>query len=56
LVDKPGIEVTIKVTTSDPAAGTHGVYFNRGVAAGQAYAHKFGLPPDKLPPTRGPRR
>ncbi|HKN44132.1 MAG TPA: hypothetical protein VJW23_09420, partial [Propionibacteriaceae bacterium] len=49
LTDKPGVEVVISVTTSDPAQGTHGVYFNRGVAASQAYAHKFGLPPDKLP-------
>jgi phosphatidylserine/phosphatidylglycerophosphate/cardiolipin synthase-like enzyme len=49
LVNKPGIEPTINVTTNDPARGAHGVYFNRGVAASQAYAYKFGQPPDKLP-------
>jgi phosphatidylserine/phosphatidylglycerophosphate/cardiolipin synthase-like enzyme len=48
LQDHDGVEATIDISTSDPAQGTHGVYFNRGVAASQAYANKFGLPPDKL--------
>jgi phosphatidylserine/phosphatidylglycerophosphate/cardiolipin synthase-like enzyme len=50
LVDHPHVEASVDVTTSDPAAGVHGVYFNRGVAASQAYARKFGQAPDKLPP------
>ena len=50
LSDHPNVEASIDVSTSDPAAGTHGVYFNRGVAASQAYARKFGAPPDQLPP------
>jgi phosphatidylserine/phosphatidylglycerophosphate/cardiolipin synthase-like enzyme len=29
------------VTTNDPETGTHGIYFNRGVAASQAYSVKF---------------
>jgi hypothetical protein len=50
LVDRAGKRVTIDVKTSNPETGTHGIYFNRGVAASQAYAAKFGKPPDKLPP------
>ena len=42
--------VTIAVTTGDPGTGTHGIYFNRGVAASQAYATKFGAPPPDLTP------
>lgn len=34
------------------AAGSHSVFFNRGVIGSQAYAQKFGLPPDRLPPER----
>ncbi len=49
LTDRPGVEATVDVTTIDPAEGTHGVYFNRGVAASQAYQKQFGAPPDKLP-------
>lgn len=49
LSEKPNVEASIDVSTSDPAVGTHGVYFNRGVAASQAYARKFGAPPDQLP-------
>jgi hypothetical protein len=49
LSDQPGVEATVEVSTDDPTQGTHGVYFNRGVAASQAYVTKFGLPPDKLP-------
>ena len=47
---KPGVEVSLDVTTQDPDAGVHGVYFNRGVAASQAYATKFVQPPDQLAP------
>lgn len=43
-----GAEATVAVRTGDPARGTHGVYFNRGVAASQAYARKFGAKPDDL--------
>lgn len=52
LVDRPGVEASIDVSTSDPKKGVHGVYFNRGVAASQAYQHKFKLPPDQLSPQR----
>jgi phosphatidylserine/phosphatidylglycerophosphate/cardiolipin synthase-like enzyme len=48
LQDRDGVEATIDISTSDPTQGTHGVYFNRGVAASQAYANKFELPPNKL--------
>ena len=44
--------VTLEVSTSDPARGMHGIYFNRGVAASQAYATKFGAPPPALPPAK----
>ncbi|HET7270625.1 MAG TPA: phospholipase D-like domain-containing protein, partial [Rubrobacter sp.] len=33
--------VEVSIDTEDDAAGTHAVYFNRGVAASQAYARKF---------------
>jgi phosphatidylserine/phosphatidylglycerophosphate/cardiolipin synthase-like enzyme len=33
--------VMIKIQTENEEAGTHAVYFNRGVAASQAYARKF---------------
>jgi len=49
LADRQGVEATIDIATGDPAKGTHGVYFNRGVAASQAYQKEFGLPPDQLP-------
>ncbi len=48
LSDHPGVEATIDIVTGDPAEGIHGVYFNRGVAASQAYQKEFGLPPDQL--------
>lgn len=50
LQDQAGVEATVDISTSNPDVGTHGVYFNRGVAASQAYANKFDLPPSKLPP------
>ena len=49
LTVQDGVEATVAVGTSDPATGTHGIYFNRGVAASQAYARKFGAKPDSLP-------
>jgi hypothetical protein len=49
LVDHDCVEATVGVRTSDPATGVHGIYFNRGVAASQAYARKFGAKPDDLP-------
>lgn len=32
-------------TGDDPDSGVHGVYFDRGLAASQAYATKFGAKP-----------
>ncbi len=52
LEDRDGVEATVDISTNDPAEGVHGVYFNRGVAASQAYANKFGLRPDKLQPEK----
>ena len=53
LENHPGVEASIDITTNDPATGRHGVYFNRGVAASQAYERKFGASPSTLP---GPKR
>lgn len=40
----------VRVQTPDPDAETHAVYFNRGVAASQAYARRFNnLHPDQIP-------
>jgi phosphatidylserine/phosphatidylglycerophosphate/cardiolipin synthase-like enzyme len=52
LTSKDSVAVTLDVTTNDPDTGTHGIYFNRGVAASQAYVAQFGDPPDQLPPER----
>ena len=52
LASKDSVTRTVEVTTNDPDTGTHGIYFNRGVAASQAYAAKFGDPPDQLPPAK----
>ena len=52
LEDRHGVEATVDVSTSDPSTGVHGIYFNRGVAASQAYAVEFGAPPDQLPPEK----
>jgi len=49
LTSRDAVEATVAVRTGDPETGTHGIYFNRGVAASQAYARKFGAKPDKLP-------
>lgn len=50
LTDQPGLDLSVQVSTSDPERGTHGVYFNRGVAASQAYANRYGKPPNQLSP------
>lgn len=44
--------VSLNVATGDPSTGVHGIYFNRGVAASQAYATKFGARPDALSATK----
>jgi phosphatidylserine/phosphatidylglycerophosphate/cardiolipin synthase-like enzyme len=48
LTNEPDVEASIEITTGDPDTGTHGVYFNRGVAASQAYVREFGDPPDQI--------
>jgi phosphatidylserine/phosphatidylglycerophosphate/cardiolipin synthase-like enzyme len=52
LTSTDAVSATLEVTTNDPDTGTHGVYFNRGVAASQAYTAKFGATPPNLPPTK----
>lgn len=52
LTSRDSVSATVEVTTNDPDTGTHGVYFNRGVAASQAYAARFGDAPDNLPPDK----
>ena len=43
-------EVEVRVDSEDDSAGTHAVFFNRGVAGSQAYARKFGdRAPDEVP-------
>lgn len=44
--------VSLDARTGDPDTGRHGIYFNRGVAASQAYATKFGTKPSDLPPAK----
>lgn len=39
---KPGQSVSVIITTEATDDGTHGVFFNRGVAGSQAYARHFG--------------
>ncbi len=39
-------ETAIDITTESPESGSHDVYFNRGVAASQAYVRRFG---DEVP-------
>lgn len=42
--------VEVRIDTEDDTVGTHAVYFNRGVAASQEYARKFGnKPPEEVP-------
>jgi PLD-like domain len=49
LHDQAGLDLSVSISTSDPERGTHGVYFNRGVAASQAYLNRFGKTPTTLP-------
>src|SRR3954454_14762254 len=51
-LDRSAKPVTVKVETEPLfTAGTHDVFFNRGVASSQAYHRKDGnVPPDKLTP------
>ena len=39
---EPGPSATVRVETEDPDDGTHGIFFNRGVVASQAYQRRFG--------------
>jgi hypothetical protein len=52
LTSKDSVSATLELTTNDPGTGTHGIYFNRGVAASQAYAARFGDAPGNLPPDK----
>jgi phosphatidylserine/phosphatidylglycerophosphate/cardiolipin synthase-like enzyme len=53
LTEQNGVEAAVQVTTVDPSTGTHGIYFNRGVAASQSYQARFGdATPDQLPPAK----
>ncbi len=42
----PYAETVIDITTESPESGNHDIYFNRGIAASQAYVRRFG---DKAP-------
>lgn len=46
----PFAATALTITTESPEGGTHDVYFNRGIAASQAYARRFGdRSPDQVP-------
>ena len=50
LLDRSAAPVSIEVDTERLYGETHDVFFNRGVASSQAYAHEFNnLAPDKQP-------
>jgi phosphatidylserine/phosphatidylglycerophosphate/cardiolipin synthase-like enzyme len=42
----PHAETVIEITTESPESGDHDIYFNRGIAASQAYVRRFG---DRVP-------
>jgi phosphatidylserine/phosphatidylglycerophosphate/cardiolipin synthase-like enzyme len=42
----------VRVDTEHPDDGTHGIYFNRGVVASQAYQRRFGAVPPSAVPNR----
>jgi phosphatidylserine/phosphatidylglycerophosphate/cardiolipin synthase-like enzyme len=48
-------EVAVTITTEGGDDGVHSVYFNRGVAASQAYVRQFGDPPPPGTPYDDPR-
>ncbi len=39
---QPVAEVSVRLQTESPEGGTHDIYFNRGAAASQEYARRFG--------------
>lgn len=39
---EPAAEVSLRIKTESPEGGTHDIYFNRGAAASQEYARRFG--------------
>lgn len=39
---QPSAEVTVRVETESPEGGDHDIYFNRGAAASQEFARRFG--------------
>lgn len=39
---QPAAEVSLRIRTEAPEDGTHDIYFNRGAAASQEYARRFG--------------
>lgn len=53
LVEKASVSVNVRAEPVDD--GTHGVWFNRGVAASQAYRSQFGGPPPKTAADDDPR-
>lgn len=45
----PHAETAVDITTESPESGVHDIYFNRGVAASQAYVRRFGdRPPEDV--------
>jgi hypothetical protein len=48
----PYAEVVITIATESPQTGIHDIYFNRGVAASQAYVRRFGNNPPEAVPNR----
>jgi len=48
----PHAQTVIDITTEDPQSGDHDIYFNRGVAASQAYVRRFGDREPKDVPNR----
>ena len=48
-------EIALTITTQSPEDGDHDIYFNRGVAASQEYARRFGdRAPEKVAPVLTP--
>src|SRR6185436_17450188 len=42
------VQASVSITTESPEGGDHDIYFNRGVAASQAYIRRFGDRPPNL--------
>jgi phosphatidylserine/phosphatidylglycerophosphate/cardiolipin synthase-like enzyme len=49
---KPHAETVIEITMESPESGDHDIYFNRGIAASQAYVRRFGNKRPKDVPNR----